>query len=465
MAAVGILLAAGKGTRMKSELPKGLHRVCGVPMVDLVARAMAAAGIEERWIVVGHGGDLVVQALGPTYRYAWQHEQNGTGHAALMAIQAMAGNVPETVLIAPGDTPLLRAEVFSHLLERHRESSAQCTVATAILPDATGYGRILRDERGPVAIVEHKDATPEQRQIREVNAAIYVFHGPTLSELLPQLNANNAQGEIYLTDMVGAVRRRGGKVEGVVFDDPDILRGVNDRWQLAEASKVLRLNILRHHALNGVTIVDPDTTYIEPDVTIGVDTTLEPGTILEGSTTIGSKCHIGPNTKIQDSTVGNYCTVLMSHLNEATMLDGARCGPFANLRPGAVLGEGAKIGNFVEVKNATLGARVAVSHLSYIGDGTVGANTNIGAGTIFCNYDGFVKSPTVIGENVFVGSNSTLIAPVTIGDGAMIAAGSVITHNVEPDALAFGRARQETKEGWVPHWRQRRQQEKESNSA
>ncbi len=461
MTVAGIILAAGKGTRMKSDLPKGLHRICGVPMAALVGRAMKASGIGRVVVVVGHGGDLLIEALGPDYEYAWQVEQKGTGHAALMTAPNFEDSLPDAIIVSPGDTPLLGPDVFQELLARHCETGAQCTLASAMLEDASGYGRVVRDDRGPCRIVEDKDATPDEKRIREVNAAIYCFDARLLFEILPTLSADNAQGEYYLPDVISAIRGRGGKVEAAVFDDRDILRGVNDRWQLAEASKALRVKILRRHAIAGITIVDPDTTFIEPDVEIGPDTTIEPGTILEGTTRIGAASHIGPNTKIQDSTIGNGCTVLMSHLNEATMLDGARCGPYANLRPGAVLGESAKVGNFVEVKNATLGAKVAVSHLSYIGGGSVGDNSNIGAGTIFCNYDGYMKNRTQIGENVFVGSNSTLVAPITIGNGAFVAAGSVITRDVGNDALALGRARQEEKEGWAREWRLRRQTEKD----
>lgn len=461
MRITGIILAAGKGTRMKSELPKGLHRVCGIPMAALVGRAMMGAGIEKPIVVVGHGGDLMMQALGPAYDYAWQHEQHGTGHAAMMAVDAVRVSGADTVVIAPGDTPLISEEALTKLLKAHQASGAQGTVASAILSDATGYGRIIRDADGPTKIVEHKDATDAERAVSEVNAAIYVFDVATLLEILPTLSNDNQQGEYYLTDVIAKIRSRGGKVEGVIFDDHDIMRGVNDRWQLAEAAKVLRERVLKKHALNGVTIVDPDSTYIEPDVEIGEDTTIEPSTTLEGNTRIGRSCQIGPNTKVQDSSIGDGCVVLMSHVNGATLLGGARCGPFANLRPGSVLGEQVKIGNFVEVKNATLGARVAVSHLSYIGDGEIGPETNVGAGTIFCNYDGFLKHRTVVGARVFVGSNSTLVAPVRIGDGAMIAAGSVITSDVPGDALALGRARQEVKDGWVVAWRHRQQAEKE----
>lgn len=454
MSLTAIILAAGKGTRMKSDKPKGLHPVCGIPIVELIVRAAIEAGAEKPIVVVGHGGDQVVKALGDRCDYAWQHDPQGTGHAAQQTLPFLE-DLEGAVIVAPGDTPLLDADVFSRLASVHGQNRNHCTIATAILPDATGYGRVIRDPQTGLAtaIVEHKDSTDEQRAVREVNSAVYCFDVKTLRELLPQLSNDNVQGEFYLTDVIKMIVERGGRCEALPFDDDAILVGVNDRWQLALAAKELRVRILRKHALNGVSIVDPDSTYIEPDVLIGPDTIIEPGTIIEGRTVIGRNCVIGPNTKVQNSSVGDECLVLMSHLSRATLLTGARCGPFANLRPGAVLGPRVKVGNFVEVKNAVLEEGVAVSHLSYIGDGSVGADTNIGAGTIFCNYDGFAKHRTEIGSGAFIGSNSTLVAPVTIGNGAMIAAGSVITRDVPDQALAVGRSRQETKEEWAQRWR------------
>ena len=456
----GIILAAGKGTRMKSELPKALHAICGAPMADLVGRAMKAAGVVRPIVVVGHEGNLLIEALGESYDYAWQKEQKGTGHATLMAADKLQ-NHPGCVLVAPGDTPLISKAAFETLAKEHLASGADCTIATVKLAQPAGYGRIVRDGRGNVSkIVEDRDASDEIKLITEINSGIYCFKTKPLFDALPKLKNENSQGEYYLTDAVKEIYNKGGAIKPLLFADPDLLIGVNDRWQLAEAAKALRMRILRQHAINGVTIIDPDSTFIGVDVEIDTDTIIEPATAIEGKSTIGAGCHIGPTTKIIDSRIGEHCTVLMSHLSQATMLEGARCGPFANLRPGSVLGERAKVGNFVEVKNASLGAGAAVSHLSYIGDGKVGEKTNIGAGTIFCNYDGFSKHQTDIGANAFVGSNSTLVAPVTIGDGAMIAAGSVITKSVPPDALGIGRERQEVKEHWAAQWRKRKQTDK-----
>jgi len=381
----GIILAAGKGTRMKSELPKALHAICGAPMADLVGRAMRGAGVSRPIVVVGHEGDLLIQALGESYDYAWQREQKGTGHATLMAAEKLKGH-PGCVLVSPGDTPLISKAAFEMLAKEHLSSGADCTIATVKLAQPAGYGRIVRDGRGNVSkIVEDRDATDEIKLITEINSGIYCFKTKTLFDVLPLIKNENSQGEYYLTDAVKEIYSRSGSVKPLLFGDPDLLVGVNDRWQLAEATKVLRMRILRQHALDGVTILDPDSTYIGIDVEIGPDTVIEPSTVIEGESTIGAGCHIGPTTKIIDSSIGDHCTVLMSHVNEATMLEGSRCGPFANLRPGSVIGEKAKVGNFVEVKNASLGAGAAVSHLSYIGDGKVGEKANIGAGTIFCN--------------------------------------------------------------------------------
>jgi bifunctional UDP-N-acetylglucosamine pyrophosphorylase / glucosamine-1-phosphate N-acetyltransferase len=454
----GIILAAGKGTRMKSENPKGLHAACGVPMAGLIGRALKEAGVERPIVVVGHRGDLLQEALGESFDFAWQHTQEGTGHAARMAAPLLKSCTGE-VLITPGDTPLLQGSTLQALVEAHRASGASCTVATVVMHDATGYGRVIRGQDGAVEkIVEHKDASESERQVREINTGIFCFDVRLLLEVLPELSNKNKQSEYYLTDTVELINRKGGKVEAFVFSDPDEAMGVNDRWQLAEAEKALRRRILKRHALNGVSIIDPDTTYIGADVSIGIDTVIEPMTSLQGNTVVGAHCTIGPSSRVVNSTIGDSCTVLMSHLSGATMLEGSRCGPYANLRPGSVLGEKAKVGNFVEIKNASLGAGAAVSHLSYIGDGAVGERTNIGAGTIFCNYDGFGKHRTEIGDGVFVGSNSTLVAPVSIEDGAMIAAGSVVTSDVPENALAIGRGRQENKLEWAAQWRKKKQQ-------
>lgn len=451
----GIILAAGKGTRMKSDLPKGLHRVCGTPMVECVARAMRGAGVERPVIVIGHGGEQMQTTLGEGYDYVWQREQLGTGHAALMARDLLVDK-PGSVIVAAGDTPLLDSATFEQLAKVHVESGATATIATSIVDNPQGYGRIVRGPDGEFQkIVEQKDASERERGIREVNAALYLFDNATLQRILPMLSNDNAQGEYYLTDVLAAIVAEGGKVVATIFSDASILVGVNDRWQLAEAGAELQKRILKKHALNGVGIVDPANTYIGLDVEIGPDTILEPGTHLGGKTTIGRGCVVGPNSKIVDSCVGDDTTILMSLVDKASVGSHAWVGPFAHLRPKAQVGDSAKVGNFVEIKNAVLGPHAKANHLSYLGDGIVGENANIGAGTIFCNYNGFQKSQTVIGKDAFIGSNSTIVAPVTIGEGAMVAAGSVITNEVPADGAAFGRARQENKEGWAAKWREK----------
>lgn len=453
----GIILAAGKGTRMKSDLPKALQPVCGLPMVEHVGRAMQSAGIARPIVVVGHVGEAVIGALGDRYDYVWQREQLGTGHAALMAKDLLT-EFDGAVIIAPGDAPLLDADVFTKLVEAHTKAKAACTVATAEIAEPKGYGRIVRGEDGNVTgIVEEKDATPEQRKIREVNSAVYCFDSKALLEALPKIRNNNAQGEYYLPDVLSYLSGQGKTVTAVSFEDPGLLVGVNDRWQLALADKELRHRILKAHALRGVTLKDIDTIFIGPDVKIGVDSVIEPNVYLEGEVTIGAGCLIGPGTKLINSQIGNRTTILMSHVNSAEIGSDVWIGPFANLREGTRVKDGVKIGDFVEIKNSTLEPGAKLPHLSYIGDAQIGERTNVGAGTITCNYDGFSKSKTVLGADVFVGSNSTLVAPVTVGDRSMIAAGSVVTDDVAEDSGAFGRARQVTKEGWAAEWRRKRQ--------
>jgi bifunctional UDP-N-acetylglucosamine pyrophosphorylase/glucosamine-1-phosphate N-acetyltransferase len=440
---------------MKSELPKCLHEVCGLPMVEHVVRAMRGAGVERPVVVVGHGAELVEKALGPGCDYALQADQQGTGHA-VMAARGLLGGHEGPLLVAAGDTPLLSAETLAGLVEAQKSTGAAATLATFTLEDPFGYGRIVRKNGKVAAIVEQKDCDDDEAAIDEVNAAVYCFDGGTLFRELPRLQNENAQREYYLTDIVARLVGEGHGVEAVVFDDESEFLGVNDRWQLAEASFLMRLSILGEVAANGVTVVDPGSTHVGADVEIGPDTTILPGCVIEGKTKIGSRCQIGPSCWIKDSVIGDSCRVFMSHMDQATMGAGSRCGPFSNLRPGARLGQQVKIGNFVEVKNADLAQGVSVSHLTYVGDANVGEGTNVGAGTITCNYDGFTKNRTEIGKGVFVGSNSTLVAPVKIGDGAFIAAGSVVTKDVPEDALAVGRSRQENKEQWAKSWRKRK---------
>ena len=448
-------MAAGKGTRMRSELPKCLHEVCGVPMLEHVVRAMRRAGVERPVVVVGHAADLVRKALGDGCEYALQTEQLGTGHA-VMAAAPLLGAHDGPLLVCAGDTPLLSAETLAGLVEAQKNSGAAASLATFLRDDPYGYGRVVRTDGKVARIVEEKDCTDDEAAIDEVNAAVYCFDAPALFAEIPRLQNANAQGEYYLTDIIGRFFDAGLGVDGVVFDDESEFIGVNDRWQLAEASWLMRLAILGRTAQSGVTIIDPGSTQIGVDVEIEPDTTILPGCVIEGKTRIGSGSHIGPNCWIKNSQIGPRCRVFMSHMDGASMDEGSRCGPFSNLRPGAHLGREVKIGNFVEVKNAELKEKVSVSHLTYIGDASVGKGTNIGAGTITCNYDGFTKSRTEIGENAFVGSNTTLIAPLRIGDGAMVAAGSTVTRDVPDDALAIGRGKQENKEQWAKQWRKRK---------
>ena len=452
----GIILAAGKGTRMKSDMPKVLHEIGGLHMVELVGRALREAGVERPIVVIGHRGEMVQDALGDEFEYVWQTEQRGTGHAALMAEQ-MLREFDGPVLVAPGDAPLLSGEVFEALLNAHRRSGAACTMLTAKLEDPTGYGRVIRDAEGKaVRVVEQKDGTPIELEISEVNVSVYCFDARELYKILPTLGNDNRQGEYYLTDTVAAFSKAGKCVETVTTDDPGSLVGVNDRWQLALAEAELNARILRRHALAGVTLVGHSTIRIEPDVEIEPDAKIVGPCQIEGQTKIGARAEIGPSTRIVDSTVGARTIVLMSHVTCASIGDDVWIGPFANLRPGSVIGNSVRIGNFVETKNSTLADEAKVSHLSYIGDARVGSNANIGGGVITANFDGFVKSTTTIGADAFVGSNSTLIAPVTIGEGAMVVAGSVITDDVPPGAGAFARSRQTTKPEWAKEWRRKK---------
>lgn len=427
---------------MRSKLPKMLHCVCGKPVLFHILDALVQAGIQRHIVVIGHEGEKVKAAVEAAYtgiEFVWQHNPQGTGHAAQQAQAALADHAG-SVLVVPGDAPLLSADVLKQLLDHH---DGGCTLLSAVLDDAGAYGRIVRAADGSVeAIVEAKDATAEQKAIREINAAVYVFEGAALFERLGQLVPNNAQGELYLTDVIRMTHAAGEPVRAVIAEDLAVTLGVNTRVELAELSELLRERILRELMLSGVTIVDPKTTYVDVGVAIGQDTILHPGTHLRGRTVIGQDCEIGPYTVITDSTVG----------------DGCRVGPFAQLRVGTVLGKKVKIGNFVETKQATLGERVSAGHLTYLGDAEIGAGTNIGAGTITCNYDGFTKSKTVIGEDAFVGSNSILVAPVTVGAGALTGAGSVITEEVPKDAIAIARERQINIEGAEKRRRKRKRQ-------
>jgi len=446
-----VVLAAGKGTRMKSGLPKVLHAAGGLPLIEHVLRSADTLSPTSIVIVVGHQAEAVREALAgrPNLQFALQEPQLGTGHALLQAGDALAG-ATGTVVLLSGDVPLLTPATLQALVNRHVETGAAATVLTALVADPAGYGRIERRDGEISAIVEHKDASPEQRQIREVNSGIYAFDLQPLFGSLKQIGSANAQGEYYLPDLVRIYRDRGLTVETVRLDDPGEIFGVNSRKELAQIGQLLKMT--RNDALmaSGVTIVDPATAYIGPDVAIAPDTVIHPNVYLEGRTTIGSGCEIQCGVRIVNSTladnvfVNSYCVITDSHV-----ASGAKLGPFAHIRPDSHVGEDAHVGNFVELKKTTLGRGAKANHLAYLGDAVIGEKVNVGAGTITCNYDGKKKHQTTIEDGAFIGSDSQLIAPVTVGKGAYVAAGSSITENVPAGSLAISRGKQINKEGWV----------------
>jgi bifunctional UDP-N-acetylglucosamine pyrophosphorylase/glucosamine-1-phosphate N-acetyltransferase len=444
-----VILAAGKGTRMKSAQPKVLHPVAGLPMVAFPVAAARKLGCDPTVLVVGHGAEAVRKELsGSTVDFALQAEQLGTGHALLCAREALR-DFSGTLLLLCGDVPLLREETLERLIAEHQTNQAAVTVLTAELADPFGYGRILREGDQVLGIVEEKDASREQKAIREINTGIYAFEAPFVFEALAGVDCDNAQREYYLTDVLAAARVAGRRVGAVVLDDADEAMGINDRVQLAQASAVMRRRINERHMRAGVTIIDPEQTYIEPQVEIGPDTVVYPGVCLAGSTRIGSGCLIESQVTIHDCQLQEHV-----HVKPGSVLEGSEVGaetaigPMAHLRPGTVLAGHNKIGNFVETKKAHIGFGSKASHLTYIGDAELGSNVNIGCGTITCNYDGVNKHRTVIEDDVFVGSDTQFVAPVRIGRNSLIGAGSTITKDVPPDALALSRSQQRVVEGW-----------------
>jgi bifunctional UDP-N-acetylglucosamine pyrophosphorylase / glucosamine-1-phosphate N-acetyltransferase len=446
-----VILAAGKGTRMRSDLAKVLHRAGGRPLIEHVLRACQPLKPAQILAVVGHQADevaAVVTALDG--EIVLQQPQRGTGHALQVARRAIRRSA-KLALIVPGDAPLLRASTLSLLLETHRRGEAAATILSAELDNPTDYGRIVRDSEGRVqAIVEEKAATPEQRAIREVNSSIYCF---TLEKLWPCLNAlrpDNAHRELYLTDAIALLRARNERVLAQIAADPQEILGCNTRSHLADVDRVFRTRKAAELMASGVTIYLPETVLIDPEVSAGPDTVIEPCAQLLGKTRIGARCKIETGSVLHDARLDDDSTVLAhSVLDTCRLGPNTRVGPFARLRPGAELRAGARVGNFVEVKKAVLHEGAKAPHLTYLGDASIGRDSNIGAGTITCNYDGVAKHPTTIGNRVFIGSNATLVAPVRIADGAYVAAGSTITDNVPPDALAIARGRQANKPGWA----------------
>jgi bifunctional UDP-N-acetylglucosamine pyrophosphorylase/glucosamine-1-phosphate N-acetyltransferase len=447
---------------MKSKLYKVLHPVCGKPMVGHVVDALRATNAAHTVVVVGHGAEAVQSYLGDSIQYALQAQQLGTGHAVLQAKEQLADLDGTTVVIC-GDTPLVKTETLQAMVAMHERSGAAATLLTALFDNPMGYGRIVRGADGRVErIVEQKDCTPEEAAIREINAGTYVFSNRKLFAALAQVKNDNAQGEYYLTDVIGILRGQGEAAQAYCTPDADESLGVNDRVALAEAERLMRARINRAHMVEGVTIVDPASTYIEAGVTIGPDTVVHPGTVLRGRTAIGADCVIGPGADITDSTLGDGVTVKHSVLLEAVVGAESSVGPFAYLRPGAKLGQDVKVGDFVEIKNATLGDGAKVSHLAYVGDAAIGKNVNFGCGAITVNYDGFNKQLTVVEDDAFVGSNTNLIAPVRIGKGAYVVAGSTITHDVPEGDLAIARERQTNKPGYADKMRARLKAKKEA---
>ncbi|HZP27822.1 MAG TPA: bifunctional UDP-N-acetylglucosamine diphosphorylase/glucosamine-1-phosphate N-acetyltransferase GlmU [Acidimicrobiia bacterium] len=452
-----VVLAAGEGTRMRSATPKVLHPLCGRPMLLHVLDTLVALPLERIVVVVGHGAERVTKTLQEQLateipvEFVEQRVQRGTGDAASVGLTAFADELgtDDDVLVLTGDTPLLRADTLADLATEHRLADAAATLLTAELDDPTGYGRVVRDARGNVErIVEQPDANGAELEIAEVNPSIYCFRRAFLAPALRRLSPENAQGEYYLTDVVGVLRQAGHQVLGVAAADPTETLGVNDRAQLAVAEAILRRRICDRWMREGVTMADPARTYIDVTVELEPDVRILPGTMLEGRTVVGAGSVIGPDTRLVDTIVGERATITFSVAREAEVGDEATIGPYAHLRPGTHVGMRAKIGNFVEAKNADIGEGAKASHLTYLGDVEVGADANIGAGTITANYDGVRKNRTKIGRDAHIGSNNTLVAPVEIGDGAYTGAGSVVTRDVPPGALAKGvPARSE--EGWV----------------
>ncbi|MGB3894452.1 MAG: bifunctional UDP-N-acetylglucosamine diphosphorylase/glucosamine-1-phosphate N-acetyltransferase GlmU [Mycolicibacter sinensis] len=457
-----LVLAAGAGTRMVSDTPKVLHTLGGRSMLSHCLRA--AAGINPRHLVVvlGHAHERIAdpvaelaQALGCRIDIALQDQQLGTGHAVLCGLSALPEDFAGTVVVTSADIPLLDTATLATLVDTHHSARAAVTVLTTTMADPTGYGRILRnpDGGGVTAIVEQSDATESEREIREVNAGVYAFDITPLRSALGRLRSDNAQHELYLTDVIGIVRGDGQAVHARHVDDAALVAGVNDRVQLAAVAAELNRRLIAAHQRAGVTIVDPATTWIDVEVTIGRDTTVAPGTQLLGSTGIGAHCEIGPDTTLTDVTVGDGASVSRSHAASSSIGAGATVGPFSYLRPGTALGSDAKLGAFVETKNSTIGTGTKVPHLTYVGDADIGEHSNIGASSVFVNYDGQNKRRTTVGSHVRTGSDTMFVAPVSIGDGAYTGAGTVVRDDVPPGALAVSAGPQRNIENWVQHKR------------
>lgn len=449
-----VILAAGKGTRMKSDLPKVLHKVAGISMLEHVFRSVNAINPEKTVTVIGHKAELVEQVLAGQTDFVRQTEQLGTGHAVMMAEPVLENLTGQTLVIA-GDTPLITGESLKNLIDFHINHKNVATILTAEADNPFGYGRIVRNQHGEVLkIVEQKDASDFEQQIKEINTGTYVFDNASLFKALKNINTNNAQGEYYITDVIGIFRENGEKVGAYTLKDFDESLGVNDRVALATAEGVMRRRINKQHMVNGVSFVNPDATYIDVDVEIAPEVQLGANVTLKGQTKIGAETILTNGTYIVDSEIGERAVITNSMIEESSVADGVTVGPYAHIRPGSSLAKDVHVGNFVEVKGSSIGENTKAGHLTYIGNSEVGANVNFGAGTITVNYDGQNKYKTIIGDNVFVGSNSTIIAPVELGDNSLVGAGSTIDKDVPANAIALGRSRQINKEDYakrLPH--------------
>lgn len=446
---MSIVLAAGEGTRMKSKIPKVLHKVVGMPMLEHVIDVVETIECDRKVVVVGHKADEVKKATSHRdVEFVLQEEQLGTGHAVMQA-QDM---IPEegNVIVLYGDTPLINEESIKDFVKYHIDNDLSASILTTHINNPKGYGRIIRNNMGGImAIVEEKDADDSQKKINEVNSGIYCFKAKDLRESLSKLDNNNKQGEYYLTDVIGILKRQNEKIGAYKIDDYTEIMGVNSRIQLSEAERIMRKRILMKLMDQGVTIIDPYNTYIDKGVKIGIDTIIYPGTIIKGSSEIGEDCIIGPNVHIEESIVKNNVEIKSSTIIESSIDSNSKIGPYAYLRPKSSIGKNVKIGDFVEVKNSRIGDNSKASHLSYIGDGEVGENVNIGCGVVFVNYDGKKKHKTIIEDNSFIGCNVNLVAPVKVNKNAYIAAGSTITKEVPEGALSVARTKQKNKEGWA----------------
>ena len=441
-----VVLAAGQGTRMKSKLYKVMHPVMGRPMVGHVVNAALDAEASEVITITGFGADLVKDYLGDRSQYVYQEEQLGTAHAVEQAKDLLEGR-EGTTLVLSGDTPLLRAETLTQLMEEHEESNAKATILTALADDPHGYGRVIRAEDGSVSnIVEEKDASPEEKAVQEINTGTYCFDNEELFKTIEKVDNDNAQGEYYLPDVIEILKANNEKIGAFQLENMDEALGVNNRVALSEASALMKQRINEKHMVNGVSLIDAANTYIEAGVQIGQDTVIEPGTYLKGNTVIGEDVIIGANSVIEDSELADGVEIHQSIIEGSTVGKGSDVGPHSHLRNGAELGENVHIGNYVEVKESTIGDDTKAGHHTYIGDAEVGKNVNVGCGVVFANYNGKTKSKTIVGDNSFVGSNSNLVAPVELGENSFVAAGSTITEEVPDKALGIARSRQTNKE-------------------